>query len=395
VPKYKFTALDVENKKVVDVVDARDEGDFRKMMRARGLFPVKFRKVGDKSRSYRLKADECSEFCRQLSGMLSSGITAVRAMEILKDRDYKPKLKIIYDKMYRDIQRGTAMSDAMQKHGNSFPPLLVNMFASGETSGKLENVADRMAVHYDKEHKLNGKIKSAMRYPKILGFATVVVVLVVFMLVLPSFFDTLEGFELPLITRIVIGLSDFLLAYWYMLIIGVVIVYLALRSVFTIYKVRLFLDKIKVTAPVIGKLLRIIYTARFSRTLSSLYSSGVSILSSLEITGTVIMNKYIEAQFPKLIGDVRNGEPLSAAVGGIDGFDKKLASTILIGEESGRLDTMLMSTADSFEYESEQAAAALVSYSEPMMIVVMGIVIMIVLLSVMLPMASFYDNFGV
>jgi type IV pilus assembly protein PilC len=364
-------------------------------MRSRGLFPTRFNAADEKQATLRLGANEVSEFCRQLSSMLGSGITVVRAMEIFKERDFKPKIKAIYEKMYKDIQQGTALSEAMQVHGRAFPELLINMAASGESSGRLENVLERMAVHYDKDHRLNGKIKSAMRYPKILAGATLVVVLIIFLLVLPRFFDMLDGIDLPTITIIVMAISDYIMTQWWLIILVVLIMIVGVQWLLGIYRVRLAFDKLKLRLPLVGKLLKIIYTARFSRTLSSLYSSGVSMIRSLEITGTIVMNKYIESQFADLVKDVRNGESLSESIRKIDGFDSKLPNTILVGEEAGRLDTMLVSTADSFEYEAEQASEALVGYSEPIMIAVMGIVIMVVLLSVMLPMAAMYDGFGI
>ncbi|MCL2350068.1 MAG: type II secretion system F family protein [Defluviitaleaceae bacterium] len=394
-PKYKYTALDVDNKKVIGVIDARDEYEFRRLMRQQQLFPAKFTVVGEKGGRYRFKANEVADFCRELSSMLSSGITAVRAMEIIKERNHRPNIKKIYDKMHKDIQQGMELSVAMRSHGNAFPALLINMFASGETSGRLENVTERMAIHYEKEHRLNGKIKSAMRYPKILGAATVLVVVVIFVFVLPSFFEMLEDFELPWITRAVIAISDFMIYRFYIIIGAVVGTILLWKYLMSMPKFKLRFHKSLLQIPVIGKLLRTIYTARFARTLSSLYTSGVSMIQSLEITGSIIMNTYIESQFPQLVLDVRNGESLSESIRKVDGFDGKLASTILIGEESGRLDNMLIGTADSFEYEAEQAAGALVQLTEPAVIVVMGGVIMIVLLSVMLPMASLYEGFGI
>ncbi|MCL2188733.1 MAG: type II secretion system F family protein [Defluviitaleaceae bacterium] len=393
-PRYKFSALDVENKKVMGTLDARDEDDFRKQMHSRELFPTKFKALDEKRAAYRLKANEVSELCRQLASMMGSGITVVRAMEIVKDRDSNaPKLKAIYTKLHKDVQQGTALSDAMRVHGNAFPLLLINMVSSGETSGKLENVMNRMSLHYEKEHRLNGKIVSAMRYPKILAFITIAVVLIIFLVVLPNFFDMLADFEIPLITRIVIAFSNILMNYWWLIAVIVMVIIVFVQFLLSHFKIRLAVDKAKLKMPVIGKLLKIIYTARFSRTLSSLYSSGVSMIRALEITGTIVMNTYIEFQFKELVKDVRNGELLSVAVRKIDGFDNKLANTIMIGEEAGRLDDMLISTADSFEYEAEEATGALVALTEPVMIVVLGGLIMIVLLSVMLPMASLYETF--
>jgi len=395
--KYHFTALDIKNNKEVGVVDARDDDHFRKIMRGRALVPTKYKAIDEKLGTYKLKPPEVAEFCRQLASMLSSGITAVRAMEILKERDFKPKLKVVFEKMHKDVQQGQSLSEAMINQGKSFPVLLINMFASGEASGQLENVTNKMAVHYEKEHRLNGKIQNAMRYPKILAGAVVLVVAVIFIFVMPNFFGMLLDLEvqLPLITRIIIASSDFLIAYWYILLIVLLCVIVVTQYVLSLPKVRLAFDKLKLRLPVIGKLLKIIYTARFARTLSSLYGSGVSMLRAIEITATIISNKYIESQFPQLVTDVRNGEALSASVRKIDGLDNKLPNTILIGEESGRLDAMLVSTADAYDYEAEQATGALVELVQPVMIVVMALIIMVVLLSVMLPMAELYQSFGV
>ena len=392
-PKYAFTALDLNNKKVSGEVVCRDENEFRRLMRGRNLYPVKFKIKDELARSYRLKTNELADFCRQLTGMLSAGITVVRAMGILKERDYKPPLKKVYEKMYADIQQGTEISEAMRNRGGSFPVLLINMFTSGEASGKLESVTNRMAEHYDKEHRLNGKIKSATRYPKIIGIITAIVVIIIFVFVLPNFLTLLDGVEIPAITQVVMAISDFMIYRWYVIIIAALLFVGIIRYGTQLTAVKLKVDKLKVKAPVVGKLMRTIYTARFARTLSSLYVSGVSMLQALEITGTIIMNKYIEAQFAGLINDVKNGQALSTAVAKIDGFDSKLSNTILIGEEAGRLDTMLVSTADSFEYEAEQATGALVQLSEPIIIVVLGGLIMLVLLSVMLPLVAMYEQF--
>ena len=392
--KYKYSAIDAKKKRVKAVVDARDESDLRKILRERNLIPVKFSIVAEKDSGYRLKPDEVSDFCRQLSSMLASGITGLRALEILKERDFKSGLKQVYEKLHFDVGRGHTISEAMLFQPRAFPELLTNMFASGEAGGHLEDVTEKMATHYEKEHKLNGKIKSASRYPMILGVATLLVMLAIFLLVLPKFFAVLEGFELPMITRIVISISNFLKDNWYFLIIGVFVFIVVIRYILSIPRVRLKYDGLKLRLPAIGKLLKIIYTARFARTLSSLYSSGITMLHALEITGTIITNKYIGNQFTQLIKDVRNGESLSDAIRKIDGFDNKLPNTILIGEESGRLDTMLISTADSFDYEAEQATTAIVSFMEPVMVIVIAMVILVVILSVMLPMMTLYGSLG-
>jgi len=392
VAKYKYTALDLQSKKFSGEVNARDDADLKRILRGQGLTPVKYHTVEAKATNYRMKANEMGEFSRQLANMLASGITIVRAMEIIKDRDFKPKIKQVYEKLHGDIQQGLTLSEGMKLQDGVFPELLINMYASGEASGQLEQVADKMGTHYEKEHRLNGKVKSAMTYPIVLLVVTLIVVMVIFAVVLPTFFLLFEDIELPGITQVMLAISGFIQHYWYTVIIGVLIGIALFRFLLRIYAVSYQVDRAKLKIRIIGPLLKIVYTARFARTLSSLYSSGISMLSALEITATIIGNKYIEAQFVEVVKDVRNGDPLSVTVHSVDGFDKKLGTTILIGEESGRLDAMLESTAESFDYEAEMATDRLVQLIQPVMIVVLATVVGGIVLSVMLPMLELYQN---
>lgn len=393
-PKYNYVAVDLQNNKVKDVLDARDDFDFRRKMRAQNLVPIKYGVQDESHGIYHLRANECAEFCSQLAGMLSSGITVARAMEILKDRDFKPPVKRVYEKIHKDVMQGITLSEAMRMQPKAFPELLVNMIASGEASGQLERVTGKMAFHYDKEHRLNGKVKSAMTYPLILLVVTVLVVMAIFIFILPKFFDLFENMELPGITRVFVGTSEFLTKFWYLVLIAVLVLIAIFQYLGTIRSIRLKIDHLKLRFPVVGKLLKIIFTARFARTLSSLYTSGISMINALEITATIIGNKYIEDQFEEVIKNIRNGDLLSESIGRVDGFDRKLATTILIGEESGRLDTMLESTAESFDYEAETATVRMVQLVEPVMIVVMALIIGVVMLAVMLPIISLYQNVG-
>ena len=393
-PKYLYTALDLQNNKITGELDARDDEDLRRLLRAQELIPVKYNIIEDKQARYRMKALEVAEFSRQLSSMLASGITIVRIMEILKERDFTPKVKKVYDKMHRDVLMGYTLSEAMRLQDKTFPELLINMIASGEASGQLERVANKMASHYEKEHRLNARAKSAMTYPLILLVVTFAAVMLLFLFVLPNLFTMFEGMDLPGLTRFMINMSEFMQSYWYMVIIAVLLLIFLFQFLLSIDKVRYQFDRFKLKAPNIGKLLKVIYTARFSRTLSSLYSSGIPMLRALEITATIVNNKYIASQFDDVIMNVRNGESLASSIGSVDGFDKKLATTVMIGEETGRLDAMLESTAEAFDYEAEIALDKLVQLIQPVMIVVMAGIIGVVMISVFMPMMDLYNNVG-
>jgi len=382
----------LENKLIKSTIDGKDEADLTKRLRDAGLTLIRYSVVEEKTGGYRLKAGEVAEFSRQLASMLGSGITVARAMEIVKDRDFKPKVKEVYARLYKDVVSGLTLSEAMREQ-NAFPELFINMIASGEASGQLENSAEKMAVQYDKEDRLNKKIKSATMYPKILIVVLVGAVLLLFTFILPQLFQMFEDVEqIPMITRVVMGMSEFLVQNWIWVIIGTLLIIVFLQFMLKVPGIRHGFDKFKMRMPVVGKLLKIIYTARFSRTLSSLYSSGLSMTGALDIASTILGNKYIEGQFPEVITNVRNGEPLSDSVAKVIGFDKKLTTSILIGEEAGRLDSMLVAVAESFDYEAEMATERLVQLIQPVLLVFMAVVIGGVMLSVMMPIMSMYNT---
>lgn len=393
-PVYKYTAKNLQSELVRGTMEAANPDLVRRTLRQNNEFALKIQEVHEQHKVYKLKPMEISDFSRQIASMLSSGITMIRAIKIMEERDIKPAIKRVYGELYQEIQRGNTLSYAMEETGGSFPELLINMYKSGEASGQMEGTARKMADHYEKEHKLRGKIKSAMTYPVILFAITIIVVALIFTLILPQFFTLFEGIELPAITQLMINISTSMTTYWYVYIIALIIIIVLGSFLLTVPSIKKALDQFKLKIPKIGKLMKIIYTARFARTLSSLYSSGLAMINALTISGATIGNTYLQGQFPHAIEQVRNGEPLSASIQTIHGFDAKLVSTIYIGEESGNLDEMLESVADAFDYEAEMATARLVTFIEPIMIIIMAVIVGGIMLSVMLPIMTLYQNIG-
>jgi type IV pilus assembly protein PilC len=293
-----------------------------------------------------------------------------------------------------DLRHGTSFSAALENRGKAFPELLISMMRAGESSGGLDKTAAKMAETYDKQHKLDGKMKSAAIYPIILLVMIVAVIIILFTFVMPQFFTLFENMTLPLPTQIMMSISEFLTTNWLYVIAGTIVAVALIITIFQQPTPKRLWDKTKLKAPVIGKLMRIIYTARFARTLSSLYVSGIPKIQSLTISRTTIGNTYIEGQFDGVINMLGNGSTLSQALSTVEGFDKKLNSTILIGEESGRLEQMLDSVADQFDYESEMATQRLVGMMEPIMIIVMAAVVGFVIVSVLLPIFNMYSSIG-
>ncbi|MCL2677898.1 MAG: type II secretion system F family protein [Clostridiales bacterium] len=394
-PVYNYTAKDKAGKTVRGVQDAADSGELLQTLRDLGFFLLNFEMQEKTQTGVRMRGKELADFNRQLNAMLSSGITLLRALEIIMRRDMKKQMRTVYEKLYTSLLMGVAMSDAMEAQGKVFPPLLINMYRSGEASGTLDITAARMAEHYDKEYQLQGKVKSAMAYPMVLLGLTVLVMIILFTFVLPRFEVILNQVEkLPGLTVFVMGISQVLTAYWYWILLGTVLLIAAVRGILSYPPVRLRFDRFKLRMPVFGPLQRIIITARFSRTLASLYASGMSILTTLQIARGTVGNAFIASQFDELINDVRTGSSLAAALEKMEGFDKKLCATVGVGEESGRLESMLISVADSFDYEANEASGRMVSILQPIMIIIMAVVIALVIFSVLGPLLSLYGEIG-
>ena len=391
---YQYRAADKGGKITEGEMNAPAETQLSERLRGDGLFLLSCKEREEKTVSYRLRPLELSEFCRDLGTMLGSGVPLLRSVSILIQRDPKVRIKRVYQQLYRSLQRGLPLSEAMEEQTGAFPELLIQMYRAGEASGRLDLTSQKMALHYQKEHRLNSKVRGAMVYPIILLCLTVVITLGIFLFVLPNFFTLFEGMKLPWPTQVVMAISGGLERYWVFWLVGALLAVLALGFVLRLPKVRLAVDRCKLRLPLVGKLLRTIYTARFARTLSSLYASGLPIITALQNARGTTGNRYIGDQFDGVVRQVRSGGALSDAIAQVDGFDPKLAATIRVGEETGKLDEMLESTAESFDYEAESATAKLTAILEPVLIILMALVIGFIMISVMLPIYSLYDQIG-
>ena len=316
----------------------------------------------------------------------------MRALDIISDQEgIDPKEREIYRAVLLDLRKGIGLSDAMESK-KCFPDLMIGMIRAGEGSGNLDQVTERLTLQYEKDYKLTQQVKSAMTYPVVLLVLCVAIVILIVTFILPQFqslFDQMDSLPVP--TEILIAISDFLVQKWYAALLIVFTVFMLIRIIMAIPAVRRQIDYRKVHMPVFGKLFKIIYTARFARTLSSLYSSGMPIATALGIAGNTIGNSYVEGQFEQVVALVRSGIPMSQALREVDGLQKKLASTILVGEESGRLDVMLDSIALSLEADAEEATKRMVTLMEPLLIMMMAVIVGFIMIAVMLPIYESYS----
>ena len=391
-PNFRYTAKSMEGKIQRGTMEAAGEGVLQQMLKEQGLYLIEAKDAAAVKKHKKLNARQLSEFSKELSTLLASGVSIVRALEIIAEEDgISPVTKALYLDILAELKRGLSLSEAMEMK-QCFPELMLGMIRSGEGSGNIDAVMNRLALHYERENRLKQQVQSAMTYPMVLLVMSILVVILIVTFILPQFEELFAEMEsLPVVTEILMGISDFLVTQWYVALLVIFLLFIILRTVGKIYKVRRTIDYIKVHMPVAGKLNKVIYTARFSRTLSSLYSSGMPIASALQTAGGTVGNVYVEEQFDKVISMVRSGIPLSQALREVDGFLRKLSSTIMVGEESGRLDAMLDTIAMTMEEEAEAATKRLVTLLEPILICIMALVVGFIIIAVMLPI---YESYG-
>ena len=391
-PNYRYTARDLSGKQVRGVAEAADRDALYRQLRAEDKFLLRASEARAASGA-RLRTPQVADFCRQMGTLLSAGVSLVRALNIMaNEQGLRPSVKKVYLAVLEDVRKGVALADAMEARGDAFPQLLISMVRSGEASGNIDRIAKRMAEHYEKEHRMHQQVTSAMIYPIILSVMIVLVITFIFLFIIPQFEDLFAQMEtLPLPTVILLGMSHFVQDHWFLLLVGFVFFCVLLGMVLRLPPVRLVVDRVKLHMPIVGKLQRKIYTARFARTLSSLYSSGMPIVQALRTGRSTVGNAYIASQFDEVLAMVRSGEPLSRALDTVDGFEGKLTASVSVGEETGSLDEMLDVISDGLDYEAEMATKRLVALLEPVMIILMALIVGFVIVAVMLPIYQSYS----
>jgi type IV pilus assembly protein PilC len=335
-------------------------------------------------------------FTRQFSVMIDAGLPLVQCLEILGSQQEHKVFKRTLLQIRQDVESGSNLADSMRKHPKVFNDLYTNMVAAGEAGGILDTILQRLATYIEKSVKLNAQVKSAMIYPVAVISIAVIVVMIILWKVIPVFaslFDSL-GAELPMPTRVVIALSDFLGDFWWLITILVIASVIAIRKYHGTYKGKRVLDNILLKAPVFGILLRKIAVARFCRTLATLTSSGVPILDGLQITARTAGNSIVEDAIMATRKSVEEGKTISEPLGDTDVFPAMVVQMIAVGEQTGALDTMLSKIADFYEDEVDIAVAGLMKLLEPVLIAFLGVAIGGIVIAMYMPMFSLIGQIG-
>jgi type IV pilus assembly protein PilC len=329
-------------------------------------------------------------FTRQFSVMIDAGLPLVQCLEILANQQPNKIFQAVLTEIRSDVESGATLADSMRKHPKVFDALYCNMVAAGEAGGILDTILQRLSQYIEKIVKLKAAVRGALIYPVAVLVIACVVVWVILTFVIPVFGDLFTGLgaELPLPTRIVIGLSNFLRTWWWLLAGMMVGAGIGLKQYYKTQRGKFVVDGLMLKVPVIGMLLRKIAVARFCRTLGTLTSSGVPILDGLDITARTSGNAVIEQAILRVREAVEQGRTISEPLKESKVFPDMVVQMIAVGEQTGALDQMLSKIADFYEDEVDEATANLLSLLEPVMIVFLGTVIGGIVISMYLPMFS-------
>jgi type IV pilus assembly protein PilC len=326
-------------------------------------------------------------FVRQFSVMIDAGLPLVQCLDILGTQEEDKNFAAVISATRESVEGGASLADAMRKHPKTFDPLFTNMIAAGESGGILDTILKRLATYIEKAVKLSGQVKSAMIYPIAIVVIAGVVVGVILWKVIPTFASLFSGLgaELPLPTRVVIGMSNNLVRYFPFMLVGAGVAGYLLKTYYATPKGRRVVDGMMLKMPILGNILRKIAVARFCRTLATLVSSGVPILDGLEITAKTSGNSIVEDAVMKTRTSIERGETISAPLRETGVFPSMVVQMINVGEATGALDTMLAKIADFYEEEVDTAVAGLLTLLEPIMIAVLGIVVGGIVIAMYMP----------
>ncbi len=335
-------------------------------------------------------------FTRQFSVMIDAGLPLVQCLEILGSQQENKTFRRTLIQIRQDVESGSNLADAMRKHPKVFNDLFTNMIAAGEAGGILDTILQRLAQYIEKSVKLTSQVKSAMIYPVAVISIAIIVVMVILWKVIPVFASLFQGLgaELPLPTRVVIALSNFIADFWWLIGGTVFGSIFALRKYHATYNGKRVLDNIILRSPILGLLMRKIAVARFCRTLSTLTASGVPILDGLSITAKTAGNSIIEDGIMKVRKSVEEGKTISEPLADTKVFPSMVVQMIGVGEQTGALDTMLSKIADFYEDEVDIAVAGLMKLLEPVLIAFLGVAIGGIVIAMYMPMFALIGQVG-
>ncbi|WP_167954729.1 type II secretion system F family protein [Anaerosporobacter faecicola] len=397
---FSYVVIDKKGKESKGAMEAINEEKVNRSLRAAGYIPISivpqnvFTKDINVSIGNPIKARDLSAFCRQFCSILSAGVSITTSLHMLEEQTEKKVMKQAITSVRENVERGETLADAMRRQGKVFPPILINMVEAGETSGSLEGSLERSAIHFEKEAKLKALMKKAMIYPTVVACVAVLVIIIMLSYVIPKFLTMFSqmNVEMPLPTRMVIAMSEFMQHKWYVVILVVTVVILAIKGFQTLPNGERLFAHMALRIPLFGKLKKKNACARLARTLSTLTRSGISLIDAVEITARTMENVELKQILLNAKEEVARGIPLSLPLKESGIFPPMIYQMISIGEETGNLEDMLDCVADYFEEEVEMGTESLTTILEPLIIVFLALIVGFLVISIMLPMVTVYKG---
>jgi len=398
-PVYEYTALDQGGKNVNGIIDADSPQAARQKLRGSGIFPVDVkettgrpkelgsRTVSVSSLFKRVKPGEVSVATRQLSILLGAGVPLVGSLEALITQITNPLFKKIIAQVKESVNEGNSLAFALSRHPRIFSNVYVNMVRAGEASGSLDVVLDRLADLGEHQHALRGRFKAALAYPIFMFFVGSLVLFFLITFVVPNMTQIFKDMQqtLPLPTVVLIGVSNFLKLFWWLVALAIAGAVFVLRQLIKTPRGRYVWDEVKLRAPVVGSIVQRIAIARFGMTLGSLLRAGVPLISAIQIVRNIVNNVIIADVLDNAVEEIQAGKSLASPLAQSKWFPSIVIQMISVGEQSGELETMLGKVAETYEREVESQIMAMTAMLEPVMILVMGLVVGFIVVSILLP----------
>ncbi len=398
-PVYEYTGLNSSGKTMKGILDADSPVAARHKLRGSGIFPVEVKETLSKPSGLpsstvsifgflkRIKPGEISAMTRQLSVLLAAGVPLVKSLEALISHITNPMLKRTMAQIKESVNQGNSLAFSLSHHPKTFSNIYINMVHSGEASGSLDVVLDRLAEFGEHQQALRGRLKAALAYPVFMSLIGTFVLFFLITFIVPNITGIFTEMHqtLPMPTIVLIEVSNFLLSFWWAILLVIFSGIIILRQSKKRPGVRYIWDKLKLRIPVLGSINQKIALALFGRTLGSLLQSGVPLISALEIVGKIVGNSLIARVIDNAVDDIQAGKSLASTLSQSEWFSSMVIQMISVGEQSGEIESMLNKIADTHEREVESHIMALTSMLEPVMILIMGLIVGFIVISILLP----------
>ncbi len=402
---FNYKALMPDGKELKSSVNAVDLEEAKSMVKAQGGMLLDISEAGALDKEIELpfkigqkkvtSRDLCV-FCRQFVSIIEAGVSIVQALEMLAEQTENKRLAKALQETRDSVETGDTLAAAFSKNPDIFPGLFISMVEAGESSGSLEVAISRMAVQFEKDNRLKSLVKKAMTYPIILIVVLIIVVVAILAFVMPTFVDMFETLdtELPIMTRILIGASDFVIQKWYVLILAVIAIFVAWTVFSRSSQGKVIISKAQIKIPVVNNLVMKTACARFAQTLQTLLMAGMSMMDALEICSKTMDNILYKEALLDVRDNVSLGSSLASELKRTELFPPMICHMVGIGEETGNLEQMLESCSNYYDEEVENATQQLTAVLEPAITVFMAVIVLVVVLAIYTPMVTMYDSIG-